>query len=607
MGFAHQTTRGTSAELRANTPSKGLGVINRLRFEPVFSLLRRMKQLWALALATITGVVGAGQIPLPVLKRSDVVFMYEAGRDAYQAYGGTVLAWGGKPTEESLRNAEGLKFFGSVGMVTEFQRYYDRFPDKYEEGLCRNLEGKPYKVPWLVDHQHKGIPYWWCCTRQPLFRQYLTERVLETVKAGAYGVHIDDHLGTAGSLWLGGCFCERCAREFREDLKRLAPEGINPATYDYPRELRSWLKEHPGRKVEEHPLWQRWRAYQLKGAAAFMSELRALAARAANRAVPISANAGLLWGPHLNDYVSLDFFSAEVGHHASTLKFSYDPIIAYRIADAVNRPLASTASGGDWAFIKEKNLPGLVQGWIALGYASGHSLMAPNRQWCHTPEKGTHWYDGPKEKYAPLYRFVREHADWFDEYRPYSDVTVAYSQRTFDRVPGKLTEICRQLSARNIAYDLALGGDEVVNHPLSTAEFRRARRVVVIEQDDFGKADQELLGSLKLIGKLLPSAEATQITPAVRVEGEARVLLLPRTKSDSAVIHVLNWTYDAGRDAVQPVKDLRLKIDFAALGMPSASGAKAITPGREPLNLRRDGDGLVLPEAGLWTVLRLEP
>ena len=104
-------------------------------------------------------------------KRSDVVFMYQADRQTYADYGATVLAWGGKPTPQSRAAAPGVTVFGSVGMVTEFARYYERFPQTYEQGLCRDIHGQPVKVPWLTDHQHQGIPYWWCCTAQPQFRQ----------------------------------------------------------------------------------------------------------------------------------------------------------------------------------------------------------------------------------------------------------------------------------------------------------------------------------------------------------------------------------------------------------------------------------------------------
>ena len=136
-----------------------------------------------LPLASFLFSVSLGSAQIPVLKASDVVFMYGAGKEVYQDYGATVLAWGGTPKPAELAEASGLKYFGSVGMVTEFNRYHERFPDTYEQGLCRDLKGQPYKVPWLTDQQHKGVPYWWCCTRQPLFRQYISERVVETVKA----------------------------------------------------------------------------------------------------------------------------------------------------------------------------------------------------------------------------------------------------------------------------------------------------------------------------------------------------------------------------------------------------------------------------------------
>src|ERR1044071_7906983 len=94
----------------------------------------------------------------PVLRHSDVVFMYEANAKTYRDYGATMLAWGGKPSPQALEQSKGIKFFSSVGMVTEFARYYDRFPETYQSGLCRDSAGQPVKVPWLTDHQHHGVP-----------------------------------------------------------------------------------------------------------------------------------------------------------------------------------------------------------------------------------------------------------------------------------------------------------------------------------------------------------------------------------------------------------------------------------------------------------------
>lgn len=88
----------------------------------------------------------------PVLRRSDVVFMYQAERAAYADYAATVLAWGGTPTPESLEAARGVAFYGSVGMVTEFAAYHGRFPTTWDAGLCRDVHGQPMKVPWLPPH-----------------------------------------------------------------------------------------------------------------------------------------------------------------------------------------------------------------------------------------------------------------------------------------------------------------------------------------------------------------------------------------------------------------------------------------------------------------------
>lgn len=571
-----------------------------------------MKLATFLALGLLQVSLSDASAQLPVLKRSDVVFMYQASRQTYQDYGATALAWGGKPTAQSLADARGLKFFGSVGMVTEFGLYLERFPKTYEQGLCRDVHHQPYKVPWLTDHQHKGVPYWWCCTRQPLFREYLSERVTETVKAGADGVHIDDHLGTAGGLGQGGCFCDRCVAEFPDYLKRLPKDELvrlgleDPGSYHFQNVLSAWLKEKSDRKVQQHPLWNHWRIYQLQGAAAFMAELRSLAASTAGHPVPIGANAGLLWGPHLADFKILDLFSAEIPHHAEAKRFHDDPLMAYRLADAVRRPLASTASGGDWAFVKEQNLPGLVQGWIALSYAAGHGLMAPNRQWCYTPQKGTHWYEGPKEKFAPLYQFVRENAGLFDGYANHADLTVAFSQRTYDRDARKIIALCNKLAGANLSYCLALGGNEVVDHPLPPDDLRRTARLLVVQPGDFSLEDQTLLSSAKPERRFDSVEQAlAQAVPAVRIEEDIPLRVLPRVRPGSAVIHLVNWNYDASLDDARPVKNARLKLSLAALGVPNATEARLFSPGRQPSTLPLQNGSVTVPDVGLWTVLEL--
>ena len=337
-----------------------------------------------------------------------------------------------------------------------------------------------------------------------------------------------------------------------------------------------------------------------------MAELRALAAKTAGHPVPIGANAGLLWGPHLADYQSVDLFSAEIPHQAEARRFSDDPLVAYRLADAVRRPLASTASGGDWALIKEENRPGLVQGWIALGYAAGHRLMAPHHQWCYTPQKGTHWYDGPTEKYAPLYQFVRHHADLFDGYQNHADLVVAFSQHTLDRERSRVIGLCDRLAAANISYAIAFGGSEVVDHPLPREDLRQAAHLLVLEPKDFSAGDQKTLAACKTVSRCGNLAQAlTNVTPAVRVEASGTLRVLPRVRAGQAVIHLVNWNYDAAKDSVTPLKKVRLTLNPSALGIAGASEARLFSPGHEPITLPIQNGVVVLPKLSLWAVLAI--
>jgi hypothetical protein len=552
----------------------------------------------------------------PVLKHSDVVFMYAAPRSVFTEYGATVLAWGGTPTPESLAEAKGVRCFGSVGMVTEFASYYERFPDTYEQGLCRDVNGQPVKVPWLTDHKHKGIPYWWCCTNQPTTRTYLEERVVQTIKAGADGLHIDDHLGTSGGLWLGICFCDRCIEGFRGYLSSLTRAerdrlGIKDASgYDFRAAVRQWLAEAPGRKVTDHPLWPEWEVYQCHAAASFMKHLRSLAARTAGKPVPVAANAGLLWPRHLADYEALDMFSAETDHHAEIRKPDDAPVLAYRLAEAVGRPYASTASGGDWAFIKEHNLPGLVRCWIALSYAAGQRLMAPYRQWCYTPEKGTHWYDGPTDKFAPLYRFVRENAGLFDGYETLADVTLLMPHGSFVRDPGRWISMGCGLSAANVSYSVILAGDRTVPKPLSDAELRRAKPLVALDTTALEPADSRRLQEYRkrapahAVFDRLDDALAA-VTPAVRITSTAPVRAFPRVKPRSAVVHLVNYAYDATRDDVTPQRDVIVTLDLTRLGVRNARRCTLVRPGMQPESLSINAGRITVPQLDLWAILKI--
>jgi hypothetical protein len=336
-----------------------------------------------------------------------------------------------------------------------------------------------------------------------------------------------------------------------------------------------------------------------------MIELRQLATRTAGRPVPIGANAGLLWPRHLADYQALDLFSAETDHHAAKRSLSDLPLFAYRLAEAVQRPYAATASGGDWAFVKQHDVPGLVRGWVALSYAAGHCFMAPHRQWCYTPEKGTHWYQGPAEKFAPLYRFVRAHKQWFDGYETYADVAVVLPHRSFIKEPRRWFDLCHELAAANLSYRLLLAGDELVAHPLTPEALNACPVLLIPERDEFLPADRERIEK-HMAGEQVfqsPSDVLARVTPAVRTKADGTVRALPRVADESVVVHLLNYAYDTARDDVRQLTDVQVHLQLKALGIDQAATCTFISPQAEPQSLTVNDGTVVVPALDLWGML----
>jgi hypothetical protein len=275
------------------------------------------------------------------------------------------------------------------------------------------------------------------------------------------------------------------------------------------------------------------------------------------------------------------------------------------MADAVRRPYAATASGGDWAFIKEQNLPGLVRPWIALSYAAGHCFMAPHRQWCHTPEKGTHWYAGPKEKFAPLYQFVRRHAELFDGYESHADLGIVLPHRALLKNAQWWFDICTQLSAQGVAYRLLLAGDEIVDHALSAQDLSACRVLLVPDRENLLSVDRERVAQRVAKGAcfVTVSEALAQTTSAVRVEPPGQVRALPRVKPGSAVLHLLNYQYDAARDDMQALSDVSVLLDLSQLGMADATTCRWVTPDADPIVLRINSSRVQVPTLGLWGLL----
>jgi len=363
-----------------------------------------------------------------VLRHSDVVFMYAASDEAYRAYGATFVAWGGAERAEQVKRHHdmGIRCTGSMWCLTAGAEKIHKDP-KLRAACAVDIEGNPVEVPWLFDHTYQGTKSYFGCTNHPEFQRLCRERVRQAMAGKADGLHVDDHLGTAGAAWWqAGGFCDYCMSSFREYLKKHATNeqsqqaGIAQIDdFDYRTLVRKYAKTRQEYKKIQHqtPLMDMFLQFQAEAAAEHTRQLGQLAEEVAGHPVLLSANAGLPNRTHEYVVKYLTHVICEVGQNAPAGTSQIDHAIeAYELAARLGKPMAATASGQDWAFAKQNNCEDLVRFWIALAYAHGQRFMVPHpqRQWCFSNELGTHWYAAPVEAYAPLYRFVGENAGWFD-------------------------------------------------------------------------------------------------------------------------------------------------------------------------------------------------
>lgn len=364
------------------------------------------------------------------LKGNDVVFMYPPVKaDLFAEYQASILAWGGAHKPEAVRILRKKKIHstGTVWCLTAGAKVLHKNKPLREKGVCRDVAGLPIPVPWLFDQSHKKIPAYFGCTNSPAYRKHLHALVRKVMKAGADGLHVDDPLGSAQTVQaMAGCYCEHCVMGFRkhladlqrnnEEMRKLARADLfEKFNYrDFAAHFGATAADYLQHQNED-PLHEKFHDWQLARSTANLEELRAVAARAAKHPVTLSSNTCLPELRFLPLTRACDYLVAENDQHSEHgTRRLHETILAYRMADALRKPMAATARGQDWSLVKALHRENLVLFWIALAYANGQRFMAPHRQWCYTETRGTHWYDAPSATFAAVYRFISDHGKLFN-------------------------------------------------------------------------------------------------------------------------------------------------------------------------------------------------
>ena len=581
------------------------------------------------------------------LKCSDVVLMVDAKPEICAAYGATAVAWGGGPADESqvemwkerIKKARemGIRYACSnAWMLTATAETLAKDPG-LRQAICLDPYLNPIIPPWLWDHIYEKVPSYWGCTNNPRFREHLRNRIILAAQAEADGLHLDDHIGSAGTVQIGGCYCGFCMTGFRRYLKNKYTleelkerEIVDIDSFNY-REL---VRGITGSRQEfinalkrgEIPLFDEFQTYHLKAAAALVRELVDLFKKMRGNSFPASVNSFDLQPSQIVDSQYLDYFVAEVQHHlqpgsteaVQDWKIPASLIFVYKLADALNKPLAATASGWDWAYINEKKLTGLVKLWIALSYAFGHRLMVPHHQWCYTQEKGTHYYDGPIEEYVPIYQFVKRNKSFFDGYEAVAQVGVVYSNLAFRRNIHTILDVCLGLMNANIPFGITIAGDEWLTNTLTEKELSKFEAIAVPEPLMLEGEQKNLIDTWIKDGRAVSWKNEKdvleRIVPLVSLRSASKVWILPRKakQPDTPVVcHVVNWSYNISKDKMNPQHDVEICLSSKLFDGKKIRRVTLLTPQSEPISLQSEtvsnGVQVTIPELNLWSMLIFYP
>jgi hypothetical protein len=563
------------------------------------------------------------------MRHSDVVFMYTADPDTYKAYKATWVAWGGA-SEQKVKEAQalGIHYAASMWTLTAGAENLHK-NSELRDAVCKDIFLEPIAVPWLWDHTYEGTPSYFGCTNNPTFREFSRQRVISAMETGADGLHIDDHLGSAGSFGHGGCFCDFCMTGFREFLKsgdykdELEKYDVDITQFNYRDLLRkrvSTLEEYR-KKRNELPLIDAFHTYQVKAASDSVQELREVAEKIKGAPITCSANTFMPNPVHLVVTPKLTHCVGELDFRPSGKNPpEASSVMVFKVMDAIGKSMAATASGWNWAYAHaNNNAVGLVSLWIAECCALGHRLMAPHRKWAFTQEKGTHWYQSKPGDFAYLYHFIRENADLLDDYEPYSDVVVIFCNKSIRRHGlGRFQEVCKKLADDNIQFSVVTAGDDWLEDRLSLDALKDFDTVIVPEPAEFNDKQNRILKEWenfqnRKVEYISSTDDITNVDfdkASVKLVGASDVWALPRSRPNSPLVcHILNRNYDTDSDSIIPVRDIEIYLSKPFMGYRDIKSCRLISPGGESVELEFSMNDEELrcqiSELGMWSIMTL--
>ncbi len=613
----------------------------------------------------------SSNLPL-LIDNSDIFLMYSKRKEVYKRkYNEDVIAWGGqlappyqdgiskrrKITNSSYQTGiryhaidlallqEGGKFLlieGGMSPVEANSFFYKKLRIDNKEALLDlkhlgidlekksviDIDGVPIGVPWLANRFFIPMP----CIQNNSVRDWYKKQIARLMTTGANILHFDEPAGSGYALKADkpGCFCNSCMIAFSKYIKKQPKKIFNNAgiqnlsNFNY----RNYIKKLAV-APKKAPLWDEFVRFQLLENYRLLIELQEYARSIVNHSLFMSLNASPANWVELPFMQLQDVMVLEAAHLSEGISVKNNSFFVYKIGDALRKPVVSTAHGNDWYQVKKGKHPFLACAWIAQAYALGHFFMIPDPAWVRDPKKGSDNYYPETDHFLCLTTWIKEVSRLLDGYKAIAKVAVIVTREAIKKDLQRIYKITTKLATENVPYEIILSNNNLAKKEIIVGSSKDYSSIIIASprytSRDTKKRISKAAGNrpvwmnrpawMRILGKSFTSS----IQPVIEVVGKANVLVFPRVKGNSVVIHLLNRAYRpdvkkmniAGPFQLVINKSLFQNINFqkAVLYQPvvSANYPEGYSGRRKELRLSVNNDGIQIriPELELWGIIEL--
>lgn len=524
----------------------------------------------------------------------------------------------------------------------------ERVTDILAECASIDIHGTPCHALWVEcpDREH------YCYTmdrNNPVWREYLKAIIRIQIDAGVNGIQLDEAELPLTTIQYGGCFCKDCMKGFRAYLAALPPEqrpaelrDFDLADFHYGSWLLAQGYDFKSRR-DATPLYFNYIRYQRGQIKRYFAELADYArayARSQGREVLDSGN---FFNLH-DEYYPLEPLVDLIITEMRNTRYRQPEWYRYVRGFAAEKPVVVVENPYGGVVPELIDLLGRGRGYdlfrlsLYEAAAMGANMSAPYGSWMGSRQEEAFY--APHELLVEIQTFLAEHERLFST-RSYAEIGLIFSpESNFELIARQAAssdnlrnesvkglelafwELAALLSRAAQPYDVLFFPDDRLRADHVNAEQLRAYSMLMLPQCSFltrRQAEALLrfldgggqITAIEPVGANLPPDLRTALTehprttlfgstaaaldaflpdePQVQLSGDGKLgLHVQRLTDESAAVHIVNYDYDADRDAVTPARNVSLGVR-----LPRSFGAATIyAPGTQPraMLLQREGD-----------------